>query len=90
MAIENGKVKALIDFSRGIEITDEARNEQIIYTFEPNWILVMKYPSHPPKKIESGTYTAKVDVKANSVPIKGAPEGVSITVSAEAVLKIKE
>lgn len=90
ITVENGKVKALIDFSKGIEITDEDGNEQIIYMFEPDWILTMKYPSRPPKKIELGTYTTEVDVDAISIPIKGFPEGVSVTVSAETALKIKE
>ncbi len=52
-------------------------------------ILLMKYPLHSPKVIESGQHTAKVEVKATTEPLFDRPNGVIITSSDEGELVIK-
>lgn len=58
ISLDENKVEAEIDFSKGVEITDDDGNRKIIYVLEPDWTLVMKYPMHPPKQqIDAGRYS---------------------------------
>ncbi len=87
--VNGDTINITFNFAEGIEITDENGNWKKIYKFEPNWTLIMKYPMHPPKQIESGQKTAEIKVKVTTFPLFGYPNGISTIISNRAELEVR-
>lgn len=89
VAIEDGKYSVYINFTDGVDLyqfnaTSGMREYRMtIYTFEPAWVLEIKYPMFPPKGLQAGDYNATVSVTITS------PQDISIKVEDAATLHVK-
>lgn len=88
VALDNDRYVVSVNFTNGVDLYqyDPALEQEVylmtVYAFEPEWILEIKYPMHPPRGLEAGDYDATVSVTITT------PQDISLTVEDTETLNV--